>query len=200
MSYRAARSTISSLGGIGGTAFTPIINAPEVAILGLSRSRMTPVWDGAKFEPRLLLPLDLSWDHRVVDGAQAAASSHTSPASSATCDDCCCSHNQPETSNMKTLVVASLSLAFIGCGVTPHEISVDLADRSTYSSSAVVGIPVHVTVSDDRDSGLVGQRSVIGAKITGTNLPRRLKVAVKELFQAKDTSWSLNPKLPLSSR
>lgn len=64
--------TISSLGGIGGTAFTPIINAPEVAILGLSRSRMTPVWDGAKFEPRLLLPLDLSWDHRVVDGAQAA--------------------------------------------------------------------------------------------------------------------------------
>ena len=86
---------------------------------------------------------------------------------------------------MKTLVVASLSLAFIGCGVTPHEISVDLADRSTYSSSAVVGIPVHVTVSDDRDSGLVGQRSVIGAKITGANLPRRLEVAVKELFQAK---------------
>ena len=64
--------TISSLGGIGGTAFTPIINAPEVAILGLSRSRMTPVWDGSGFEPRLMLPLDLSWDHRVVDGAEAA--------------------------------------------------------------------------------------------------------------------------------
>ena len=64
--------TISSLGGIGGTAFTPIINAPEVAILGLSRSRMTPVWDGAAFQPRLMLPLDLSWDHRVVDGAEAA--------------------------------------------------------------------------------------------------------------------------------
>ena len=64
--------TISSLGGIGGTAFTPIINAPEVAILGLSRSRMAPVWDGAAFQPRLMLPLDLSWDHRVVDGAEAA--------------------------------------------------------------------------------------------------------------------------------
>ena len=64
--------TISSLGGIGGTAFTPIINAPEVAILGLSRSRMTPVWDGVAFQPRLMLPLDLSWDHRVVDGAEAA--------------------------------------------------------------------------------------------------------------------------------
>jgi len=59
-------------GGIGGTAFTPIINAPEVAILGLSRARMTPVWDGAAFQPRLMLPLDLSWDHRVVDGAEAA--------------------------------------------------------------------------------------------------------------------------------
>ena len=64
--------TISSLGGIGGTAFTPIINAPEVAILGLSRSRMAPVWNGSEFEPRLMLPLDLSWDHRVVDGAEAA--------------------------------------------------------------------------------------------------------------------------------
>ena len=64
--------TISSLGGIGGTAFTPIINAPEVAILGLSRTRMTPVWDGTAFQPRLMLPLDLSWDHRVVDGAEAA--------------------------------------------------------------------------------------------------------------------------------
>ncbi len=64
--------TISSLGGIGGTAFTPIINAPEVAILGLSRARMAPAWDGAAFQPRLMLPLDLSWDHRVVDGAEAA--------------------------------------------------------------------------------------------------------------------------------
>ena len=64
--------TISSLGGIGGTAFTPIINAPEVAILGLSRTRMTPIWDGSGFQPRLMLPLDLSWDHRVVDGAEAA--------------------------------------------------------------------------------------------------------------------------------
>ena len=64
--------TISSLGGIGGTSFTPIINAPEVAILGLSRSRMAPVWDGSAFAPRLMLPLDLSWDHRVVDGAEAA--------------------------------------------------------------------------------------------------------------------------------
>ena len=64
--------SISSLGGIGGTAFTPIINAPEVAILGVSRSRMAPVWDGADFQPRLMLPLSLSYDHRVIDGAEAA--------------------------------------------------------------------------------------------------------------------------------
>ncbi|MFO1281351.1 MAG: dihydrolipoyllysine-residue acetyltransferase [Burkholderiales bacterium] len=64
--------SISSLGGIGGTAFTPIINAPEVAILGVSKSATKPVWDGAAFSPRLLLPLSLSYDHRVIDGAAAA--------------------------------------------------------------------------------------------------------------------------------
>lgn len=64
--------TISSLGGIGGTDFTPIINAPEVAILGLSRSSMRPVWNGKEFAPRLMLPLSLSYDHRVIDGASAA--------------------------------------------------------------------------------------------------------------------------------
>jgi pyruvate dehydrogenase E2 component (dihydrolipoamide acetyltransferase) len=64
--------SISSLGGIGGTAFTPIINAPEVAILGVSRSAMRPVWDGKTFAPRLMLPLSLSYDHRVIDGATAA--------------------------------------------------------------------------------------------------------------------------------
>ena len=64
--------TISSLGGIGGTAFTPIINAPEVAILGVSKSDTKPVWNGEKFKPRLILPLSLSYDHRVIDGAAAA--------------------------------------------------------------------------------------------------------------------------------
>jgi pyruvate dehydrogenase E2 component (dihydrolipoamide acetyltransferase) len=64
--------SISSLGGIGGTAFTPIINAPEVAILGVSRSATKPVWNGKEFAPRLMLPLSLSYDHRVIDGAQAA--------------------------------------------------------------------------------------------------------------------------------
>ncbi|MEZ5079842.1 MAG: dihydrolipoyllysine-residue acetyltransferase [Thermoleophilia bacterium] len=64
--------TISSLGGIGGTAFTPIVNAPEVAILGVSRSSMAPVWNGETFHPRLMLPLSLSYDHRVIDGADAA--------------------------------------------------------------------------------------------------------------------------------
>jgi pyruvate dehydrogenase E2 component (dihydrolipoamide acetyltransferase) len=64
--------TISSLGGIGGTAFTPIINAPELAILGVSRAAMKPVWDGEQFRPRLMLPLSLSYDHRVIDGANAA--------------------------------------------------------------------------------------------------------------------------------
>jgi pyruvate dehydrogenase E2 component (dihydrolipoamide acetyltransferase) len=64
--------TISSLGGIGGTGFTPIINAPEVAILGVSKSAIRAVWDGHAFQPRLLLPLSLSYDHRVVDGAAAA--------------------------------------------------------------------------------------------------------------------------------
>jgi pyruvate dehydrogenase E2 component (dihydrolipoamide acetyltransferase) len=69
---QGATFTISSLGGIGGTAFTPIVNAPEVAILGVVRSKMTPVWDGAAFQPRLMLPLCLSYDHRVIDGAAAA--------------------------------------------------------------------------------------------------------------------------------
>jgi pyruvate dehydrogenase E2 component (dihydrolipoamide acetyltransferase) len=69
---QGASFTISSLGGIGGTAFTPIINAPEVAILGLSRSSIKPVWDGKQFAPRLMMPLSLSYDHRVIDGAMAA--------------------------------------------------------------------------------------------------------------------------------
>jgi pyruvate dehydrogenase E2 component (dihydrolipoamide acetyltransferase) len=69
---QGATFTISSLGGIGGTYFTPIINAPEVAILGVSRAQMRPVWTGSEFKPRLMLPLSLSWDHRVVDGAGAA--------------------------------------------------------------------------------------------------------------------------------
>jgi pyruvate dehydrogenase E2 component (dihydrolipoamide acetyltransferase) len=64
--------TISSLGGIGGRYFTPIINAPEVAILGVSRGAMRPVWNGKEFAPRLMLPLALSYDHRVIDGATAA--------------------------------------------------------------------------------------------------------------------------------
>jgi pyruvate dehydrogenase E2 component (dihydrolipoamide acetyltransferase) len=68
---QGASFTVSSLGGIGGTAFTPIINAPEVAILGVSRSSMQPVWDGKEFAPRLMLPLSLSYDHRVIDGAYA---------------------------------------------------------------------------------------------------------------------------------
>ena len=64
--------TISSLGGIGGTSFTPIVNAPEVAILGVVRARTSPVWDGEAFVPRLMLPVSLSYDHRVIDGALAA--------------------------------------------------------------------------------------------------------------------------------
>jgi pyruvate dehydrogenase E2 component (dihydrolipoamide acetyltransferase) len=64
--------SISSLGGIGGTKFTPIVNAPEVAILGVSKSAIQPVWDGKQFAPRLILPLSLSYDHRVIDGAAAA--------------------------------------------------------------------------------------------------------------------------------
>jgi pyruvate dehydrogenase E2 component (dihydrolipoamide acetyltransferase) len=63
--------TVSSLGGIGGTAFTPIVNAPELAILGVSRSQYRPVWKNGEFVPRLMLPLSLSYDHRVIDGAEA---------------------------------------------------------------------------------------------------------------------------------
>ena len=69
---QGATFTISSLGGIGGTAFSPIVNAPEVAILGVVRSKMAPVWDGKEFKPRLMLPLCLSYDHRVIDGAAGA--------------------------------------------------------------------------------------------------------------------------------
>ena len=64
--------TITNLGGIGGTGFSPIVNYPEVAILGVCKSATKPVWDGKAFQPRLILPLSLSWDHRVVDGAAAA--------------------------------------------------------------------------------------------------------------------------------
>ena len=64
--------TISSLGGIGGTSFSPIVNAPEVAIMGVTRSAIKPVWNGAEFVPRLMVPLSLSYDHRVIDGAAAA--------------------------------------------------------------------------------------------------------------------------------
>ena len=69
--------TISSLGGIGGTAFTPIINAPEVAILGVSKSEIKPKWNGTEFVPKLMLPLALSYDHRVIDGAEGARFSTT---------------------------------------------------------------------------------------------------------------------------
>jgi pyruvate dehydrogenase E2 component (dihydrolipoamide acetyltransferase) len=69
---QGATFTISSLGGIGGTGFTPIINAPEVAILGATRTQTKPVWDGSEFRPRLMLPLSFSYDHRVIDGAEAA--------------------------------------------------------------------------------------------------------------------------------
>ncbi|HXD66323.1 MAG TPA: 2-oxo acid dehydrogenase subunit E2, partial [Solirubrobacteraceae bacterium] len=69
---RGASFTISSLGGIGGTSFTPIVNAPEVAILGVTRAAMKPVWNGSEFVPRLMVPLSLSYDHRVIDGAAAA--------------------------------------------------------------------------------------------------------------------------------
>lgn len=72
MDMSGACITISSLGGIGGTGFTPIVNAPEVAILGVSRSKMQPVWNGSEFEPGMVLPLSLSYDHRVIDGAEAA--------------------------------------------------------------------------------------------------------------------------------
>ncbi len=69
---QGASMTISSLGGIGGTAFTPIVNPPEVAILGITRAQMKPVWNGKDFEPRLMCPLDITYDHRVIDGADAA--------------------------------------------------------------------------------------------------------------------------------
>ena len=69
---KGAGFTISSLGGIGGTQFTPIINAPEVAILGVSRTQIKPVWNGSSFEPTAIIPLALSYDHRVIDGAEGA--------------------------------------------------------------------------------------------------------------------------------
>jgi len=69
---KGAGFTISSLGGIGGTQFTPIINAPEVAILGVSRTQIKPIWNGSSFEPTAMIPLALSYDHRVIDGAEGA--------------------------------------------------------------------------------------------------------------------------------
>ena len=93
---QGATFTISSLGGIGGTAFTPIVNAPEVAILGVVRSQMAPVWDGEAFQPRLMLPLWLSYDHRVIDGAAAARfMRHLSRRRSRTCGACCSERRRP---------------------------------------------------------------------------------------------------------
>ncbi|MDP0596868.1 MAG: 2-oxo acid dehydrogenase subunit E2, partial [SAR86 cluster bacterium] len=69
---KGAGFTISSLGGIGGTQFTPIINSPEVAILGVSRTQIKPIWNGSTFEPTAMIPLALSYDHRVIDGAEGA--------------------------------------------------------------------------------------------------------------------------------
>jgi pyruvate dehydrogenase E2 component (dihydrolipoamide acetyltransferase) len=85
-----ATFTISSLGGIGGRYFTPIINAPEVAILGVCKSQMEPVWDGKQFVPRLMLPLSLTWDHRVIDGAAAARFNAYLGQILATSVACCC--------------------------------------------------------------------------------------------------------------
>ena len=87
---RAARSPSRRLGGIGGTAFTPIINAPEVAILGVSKAAMKPVWNGKEFAPRLMMPLSLSYDHRVIDGALGRALHHLPrPGASPTCAAAC---------------------------------------------------------------------------------------------------------------
>jgi pyruvate dehydrogenase E2 component (dihydrolipoamide acetyltransferase) len=69
--------TISSLGGIGGTNFTPIVNAPEVGIMGVSKAKMQPVWNGSDFEPRLMLPFSVSYDHRVIDGAEGVRFTQT---------------------------------------------------------------------------------------------------------------------------
>ena len=69
---KEAGFTISSVGGIGGTQFTPIINSPEVAILGVSRTQIKPIWNGSTFEPTAMIPLALSYDHRVIDGAEGA--------------------------------------------------------------------------------------------------------------------------------
>ncbi len=94
--------TICSLGGIGGRYFTPIINAPEVAILGVCRAATEPVWDGKQFPPRLMLPLSLSWDHRVIDGAAAARFNAYLGRSWRTSAGCCC---EPSASTMTTVVV-----------------------------------------------------------------------------------------------
>ena len=91
--------TISSLGHIGGTGFTPIVNAPEVAILGVSKATMQPVWDGKAFQPRLMLPLSLSYDHRVINGAAAAPPSAWAScwrtSAPCSCNTCAAPHGRP---------------------------------------------------------------------------------------------------------
>ena len=108
--------SISSLGGIGGTAFTPIINAPELAILGVSRAAMKPVWDGNEFQPRLMLPLSLSYDHRVIDGADGGTL-YPLPGRSAreTCVASCCDRTRtvsddPRQTGFGMMLVAALGL------------------------------------------------------------------------------------------
>ena len=107
--------TISSLGGIGGTGFTPIVNAPEVAILGVVRSAMKPVWNGKEFKPRLVLPLSVSYDHRVIDGALAARFTDICAICSRTTEGCCCVSAQeirvPEIGDFHDIPVIEIHVA-----------------------------------------------------------------------------------------
>ncbi len=130
--------TISSLGGIGGTSFTPIVNAPEVAILGVTRSAMRPVWNGAEFVPRLMVPLSLSYDHRVIDGAAAARFLLSSSTSSRTSGGCCSDGDEvkvPDIGDFADVPVIEI-LVSVGDTVEPEQPLVTLE-----SEKATMDVP-----------------------------------------------------------
>ena len=176
--------SISSLGGIGGTNFTPIVNAPELAILGVVRSSMKPVWDGKAFEPRLMLPLCVSYDHRIIDGALAARFAAAWPISWPTCANSCSNRGGP------TMAKTDIRIPDIGdfknvpvieILVKPgDEVAVETALLTLESDKATIDIPspsagkvaeLKVTVGDKVSEGTVILTLELAAAAAGDAKP-----------------------------
>ena len=164
--------TISSLGGIGGTSFTPIVNAPEVAILGVVRSKMSPVWNGSEFVPRLMLPVSLSYDHRVIDGALAARL----PGSCAICS--------------KTTAGSSFRDAR---KPNMSAVEIPVPDIGDFGDVPVIEIhvsPGDVVAIDDPLVTLESDKATMDVPSPSAGTVSELRVAVGDTFRREVCSWS----------